>query len=329
MRAALIATLLATVPACFLGEDDPFGEEAALAPSPVYWITGTLTISTEVSGPGTTPDAGELARRLPFDPADTLFTLARRAEVPAVETLDALPPALETRLLAAIDAHVEGRLRDDAATAAALDAALATVRAARETVALTTELVVAGGSAQHRLLALGFDVGDATASLDVAGAPGATVATTASVFGYGSESSLTLGAQIFGLPFATHALHAVDGALVRRGGGDLRAVIGDAIACEALALAVADECVMDECIGHPAELLALCEAALDRLVDELGSRHADAAPGTLLLGSSGMRMFDRDGDGIGEELAGNWQARLDRGDGPRRAWGPFASMPAP
>jgi hypothetical protein len=331
MRTRLILALLFTLAGCLEKED--IYDEKRVAPSAVYRIASTIEVPAPVAAPGEAATALELARRLETDPADTLFALAERAGVPAVATLrDALPDALETRLEAAIDAHVDDFLRANPDVAAGLALAVDTADTVLGEIALTSELVIGTtGRGQHRLLTIGFAVDGAVTSIDVAGAPfTSAIATVATYANVEDAGWLELGDHGFGLPVGSYALPVIDAALERRVGADLRTLLGDAADCAGMAADVADECVLGACIGHEAELLDLCEAALDRLVDELGDRVAGADRDVLHLGTGSAQMTDRDGDGRAEELSGGvWQSRIDLGTGPRTAPGRFATVPAP
>jgi hypothetical protein len=329
MRLRLIAASVVTLTAC-IDADDPISTDELLEPSPTYRIASTLDVPTSAVVPGGVATVLDVMRELQARPAVTLFALAERAGVPAVSSLgDALPEVLELRLESAIDGHVRGVLRDHPAAAAALAQATVTAEAVLGKLALTSELVITRGSAEHRLLTVGFTVDRVSTSFDVAGAPLTTATATTEHFPLSDvHTTVSVAAHGFGLPIGSYALQVIDAALARRVGGDLRRVLGDAVDCAGMAASVADECVLDACIGHEDDLLDVCEGALDRLVDELGGRVSGAGREVLHLEPSAMRMFDGDGDGVGEDLSGSWRATIDLGMGPRQASGSFATAPA-
>jgi hypothetical protein len=84
-----------------------------------------------------------------------------------------------------------------------------------------------------------------------------------------------------------------------------------------MAAAVADECVAGVCVGHEADLRALCEAGIDYLADELAARFAETDVEVLAMREGTAWLRDEDGDGTVEGLDGWWSAELDLGMGPR------------
>lgn len=327
MRTRLIAATLLTLAGCLGGEDDPYGDAEPVAIARSYRIDSTIDVPASAAAPGPAATALDLARGLEAEPAATLFELAERAGVPAVGTLrDALPGALEDRLDDAIDAHVDGLLRANPDVAAALAEAVAVADTVLGQVALTSELIPAAGRFEHRLLTIGFTVDGRTATFDVADAPLTTASGSLWALPTSADSStLELGAHGFGLPIGTYALQVIDAELERRAGGDLRAVLGDAVDCAGMAADVADECVLGACIGHEDDLRAVCEAGLDRLVDELGGRITDVDREVLHFDVARARAIDGDGDGRAEYLSGTWLSYVDLGVGLRPAPGRFAT----
>jgi hypothetical protein len=317
MRLRLLAAVLLTAAAC---DSDPGtstqGEPLAL--DGTYTLDGELDLRASNLLPAPLATAVDLVSELQTDPGGAIWTLADLAGVPAVDTLrDALPGPLESRLEGWMGDHMRAALRANPGVAAGLALVHDAAYSVLGEIELTSELTAAGGTAQHRLLRVGFDVAGTAASFPVDGAPLTSAALTYTVAARDGDSVAALGAHSFGVPVGTLAYQALEAEVVRRTGQDVRAVLVAAADCPGMAAAVADRCVASVCVGHESDLRALCEAGIEYLADELVARFAQADVEVLAMREGTAWLRDDDGDGVVEGLDGWWAAELDLGAGPR------------
>ena len=82
------------------------------------------------------------------------------------------------------------------------------------------------------------------------------------------------------------------------------------------------------CVGHQAELPAICEGGLDAIVNFAHDRMAALRLDVLHLASGQAHLIDDDGDGAFDRITdGTWQAELNLGLGLRPTTASFASAP--
>lgn len=266
-------------------------------------------------------------RALSTNPAHALITIADEAGVPAVgELYDLLPGLLEDKL--------EGWINDEIAKVA-INGMPITVYAGQiaglaETAlahfAVNSQLTIDAGAANHRLTALDLTAAGGPVQLPLDGLAGdlLTQDTTAMIDGSGT---LVLGEQRFGLSYGEYAWQAIEAAARAEVGGGVRDALGDAIDCPRLAHNVAARCVLGACVGHEAELTAICEGGLDAIVGLAHDRMAELRLEILHLVSGAATVIDDDGDGIIDRITdGTWQAELDLGQGLRHAPATFTGM---
>jgi hypothetical protein len=249
--------------------------------------------------------------------------------VPAVGTLlDALPSYLESRLYAWIDSQLASYVHGDGPIATAIDLVLRVAETSIAELRLASELTLEDGVAIHRLHEIVFAFESAEVRIDLDGfAPVVDLEETpAAVCTAGEdEAELALGAHAFGVPFGELALAALDDVLIAEFGADLRGTLGLLVDCPRLAAAVADRCYLGVCVGHEAELRAICEGGLDYLADQIHDRIAAVRFDAVSLDAGTARMLDgTPDDGVADQLVdGVWSARIDAGMGPRSAPGTF------
>jgi len=295
----------------------PEPDQPTLAPS--YDLVTAVDVEASVALPQPVYDAVDLLRGLRDAPGETLFDLAEAAGVPAVDTIrDALPSSLESKLYGWIDGYVQQVTTGDGPVALVIDGIVDASEHVLGRCELTSTLVLDGGLATHHLDTIGFDALGVTASYDLADVPSVIVEDAAP---YAVEDArLAIGAHAFGLPYGELALRAIEDALVATRGTDLRGTLGALIDCPALAATVASKCVLGVCVGHEAQLEAVCDGALDYAVGELRDRFDEARFDALALHAGTATMLDVDDDGRAELLRGGvWTAELDAGLGPRPA----------
>src|SRR5262249_10804722 len=132
--------------------------------------------------------------------------------------------------------------------------------------AVDSELTLEGGTASHRLTTLDLRPSGLDVTFALGGLPGDLVSqsTTAAIDHAGA---LQLGEQHFGLGYGEYAWRGIEAASQASYGGDVRALLGRAVSCPALAHTIATKCVFGACVGHEAELTSICEGGLDAIVD--------------------------------------------------------------
>jgi hypothetical protein len=291
--------------------DDSAGDDGVEPPQPelaeAYALTSELDVSAATVLPAPMSEAIELLRGFEASPGTALLDLATLAGVPAIEEIrDALPSALESRLIGWIDDQLEATPFPALAgeIAALADTAFGEVE-------LASTLDLAAGV--HALDAIAVEVDGHRAELAVESPGGDVAALIADVELTIAGSELAIGEHRFGLRVGTAAWQALGAAIEARYGADLATVLADAVDCPALADAIADKCFLSQCIGHRDELLEVCTGAVGYAVGQLEAQitavdfdavilHAGAAT------ASGAAL---------ERLAGTWTADLDLGSGPR------------
>ncbi len=298
-----------------------------------YRLQSTLVIESGALLPATAYDALQTVEGLRDHPARTLFDLAEDAGVPAVGTLrDALPASIESRIEGWIDDELRGHTTGDGTLAQVIDAVLAIGHAEVGEVRLSSRLALNGATATHRLDTVELAVMDHALAYDVAPLAGLGVELEAScaatITRDRSGTTVALDGHGFGLPYGRLAWRAMDDLVRARYGRDLRALLGDQVPCQAIATAVAVRCVLGVCVGHQAELAAICVAGLDRAVSELRERVEAATVEPIALAAGQARLLDGSpADGVASILDdGTWSARLDLGQGVRPAPASFAGI---
>jgi hypothetical protein len=301
---------------------DDGGDDGVEPPQPelaeAYALTSELDVSAATVLPAPLHDAIELLRGFEASPGTALLDLATLAGVPAVEEIrDALPSALESRLIGWIDDRLEATPVPALAgeIAALADTAFAEVE-------LASTLDLAAGV--HALDAIAVEVDGHRAELAVE-SPGGDVAALVAdvdvtVTGAGAE--LAIGEHRFGLRVGTAAWQALGAAIEARYGADLATVIADAVDCPALADAIADKCILSQCIGHRDELLEVCTGAVGYAVAQLEAQIVGVDFDAVILHAGAATAT---GAAL-QRLDGTWTAELDLGSGPRPVPATFTGL---
>lgn len=319
----------------FGGEGEGEGDKpAAPVPAPAYECSSQFDVGAGLFLPETVDGALATLTGLGEHPGEAMLDLAETAGVPAVgEVRDALPFALEDELTGFIDDQLNAHeTAGQASTADRIAGLSAEIRGSLATFELQTTLEVpAGGVGQghHRVEAIVLSPLSEDPILvpaeivALAGEDDVVVSIERS--STGDTAELALGEHAFGLPAGEIALAGIDQLLERTAGvPDLRAAIGAIVDCDAVAEAVAEQCVAFVCVGHEADLRAICEGALDQATAEIEAQfaaldfnavHLLSGAATLVAGENGR--YDAITDGV-------WDARLNAGMGERESRATFA-----
>ena len=324
----------------------------AAPPPDALLTTGTYALESRFGLPTSAIVPDPVGSYLPVleglrdHPAETLFLVLEEAGVPlAGDLLGALPSALTGRVKGWIDDYVGTAAFEGTPVRTELDRLIEaseqvlTTFDLDSTLALADRDVAGRAAAVHRLETLRWTLYDGTIAVAVpiveppAPAPQgvlvreATLETTLVAGTRGADADARLGDHSFGLPYGAYALQALDQAMQARYGTDLRGALGRLINCPALAASVANRCLLTVCVGHRAELEAVCDAGLDLVAEDLRDRIRAMSFEALRLSSGTAAMWDAPeggGEGVAKDgridrlASGVWTADLDIGVGPRR-----------
>ena len=99
---------------------------------------------------------------------------------------------------------------------------------------------------------------------------------------------------------------------------DIRALLGSAVNCPAIATTISNKCVFSVCVGHRAELLEVCERGLDEVVGIARSKMEALRFDAIRLEAGAATLADLAADGTAARLTGGvWTAQIDASQGLR------------
>lgn len=306
MRSVLPSSLLATSLAASLlagCTDDPGPETGA------YQLVSTVDATAEAIQPRQIDEVVVTLRDFSANPAGTMIALADATRDPAMTVLrTSISATLLTRLPGWINeellkVRIQGKTLPEFADQISMLARTSLTR-----FAVQSELVLDGGAPSHRITGLHLSPAglplavpfDALAGEVLDQQPEAVV---------GADGALSLGDQRFSLAYGEHAWQAIDAASTSLFGDTVRAALGAGVDCPAAAKVIAQQCILEVCVGHEAEIRNLCEASLDLLVKTTRDKLATIKLDTLHLSQGAARVA---GDQITD---GTWQAEIDLGVG--------------
>lgn len=320
----------ALVCASCLSDGGAGDEDVAVGPPPGITVSGgyalvspmDLTVGAVLPAP--IADYVDVLRQLRDDPGNAFFDLLEDAGVPLVSELRAvLPDSLESKVGGWISDAITAPFRDE------IDLVLDLADTALARFELVSELDLPAPDragrclATHTLRAVRFRVDgrdvDIASPVGLASRADATIGRGSG----GADASLTLGSHAFGLAYGDLAYQLLERVAEERYGTTLRGALGELADCPGVAAEVAAKCILSVCVGHKAELEALCEKGLDKAIEklreELGGLRFDA----VSFAGGTAAMYDVRADGGGEDGAldriagGVWTASLNLGQGPR------------
>lgn len=330
---AIVAiSILSLTPGCFVdpaGGDDAHGDDTVDPPPPppppgatargAYQVRSVFDVTAGAVLPEPAYELVATLDDFSTAPAHTLIDLAEAAGVPAVAELRAaLPDSLEGRLEGWIDDQIEAVTIDGVPVTQLAGELAALAETALTQFAVESELDVGEGAARatHRLTKLDFTPAglDAQLPLDDLPADVGTAEPTAAC----ADGALALGDHRFGLPYGRYAWQALEAAVAAQHGAGIRALLGGAVNCPAIAGAIASKCVLGLCVGHRAELLELCERGLDEVVGVARRKVEALRFDAIRLEAGAATLADVGADGAAARLAaGVWTAQIDASQGLR------------
>lgn len=332
MKSLCVAlSLLALAPACLIDatpSDDPHGDDSVDPPVPppppatargVYAVRSTFDLTASAVLPEPAYEVVATLHDFSAEPAHTLIDLAEAAGVPAVAELRAaLPDSLESRLEGWLDDQIETVTIDGVPVPQLAGQLAALAETPLSQFALESELDVraCGAPAAHKLMKLDFAPAGLDAQLPLADLP-AEVGTAAPAATC-ADGALSLGDHRFGLPYGAYAWQAIEAQVTAQYGAPLRALLGGAVNCPAVANAIASKCVLGICVGHRAELTELCERGLDEVVARARGKMESLRFDAIRLEAGTAELSQRGVDGVAARLAGGvWTAQIDASQGLR------------
>jgi hypothetical protein len=250
-------------------------------------------------------------------PAHTLIDLAEAAGVPAVSELRAaLPDSLESRLEGWIDDQIEAVKINGVPVTQVAGELAALAETALTQFAVESTLDVTGVRATHRLSKLDFAPAGLDVQLPVGVLPGDIISaeTTAAC----GDGALALGDHRFGLPYGRYAWQAIEATVTAQYGAGMRALLGTAVNCPAVADTIASKCILGVCVGHEAQLLQLCERGLDEVVGRAQAKLESLRFDAIRHEAGTASLADVAVNGTAARLAGGiWTAQIDASQGLR------------
>jgi hypothetical protein len=279
-----------------------------------------------------------LLKGLRDDPAGTFFTVLEGAGVPLAKDLyDVLPDVLQGRVQGWINEALLGRGNG---VPAELDQLLSIVESTLVRFDLLTDLqLTAAPAAQHLIRGVRYDflggrlpvvvprLVDQHSPINAETELVATITNPAP----SGDGALSLGDHAFGVPYGEYALAALNAVSHQRYGAPLRPALGRLFDCPGMGQAVAGKCVGPLCVGHAAELTAICERGLDQVVTNLHERIQGLNFNAVRFQQGDATLWDQRGaearDGRADRIAGGrWQATIDLGQGPRPVPASFSGL---
>lgn len=334
--ALLVAPLLAVAACTPEASPAPDPAETAVPLTGTFEVTSRFEVPATVAAPGPLGDALRLVHGLATDPGTALLDFAEDAGVPAVAELRlVLPEAVEAELAG----WMNGYLTTATATAGGASpyAELAELDALIRSVVLSWELrstleLPEGSPGRHAPVAIAFasPAGPVVVPVDVTAPVTAATGVSAELAWAEGVAVATVSDHAMGVPFGRYALRGLEALLLDRYGTPaLDAVLAGVVGCPALAEDVAGQCVGPLCVGHQADLLAVCQGGVGGAAARLEAQllaldfkaiHLQAGTaspqGALLPGAVDVTGLQ----------GGVWTAAIDLGNGPEAASATFTAV---
>jgi hypothetical protein len=119
---------------------------------------------------------------------------------------------------------------------------------------------------------------------------------------------------------------AINQAVTAQYGSDVHGVIANAVNCPALAHTVAAKCYLGYCVGHEAQLVSICNAGVDEMVERVHDKFSELRFDAIHFAAGSATIVDADHDGAAEALTGGvWTAEINAGMGLRHVPATFTA----
>jgi hypothetical protein len=312
-----LATLVALhLGACATETEPPsYGEGLGTHENPiprddVWYAVGSQVGTDGVPIPAAVTAATAHLRAFSAKPADTLLAIASSASSVDLAKLYAeLPLTLTSRLRGWIDIEID-KVKVAAVpmrTYASEVAGFAETALTRYTV--DSELSFTPLQTDHSLRALRFRLAGLDVVVPIGGLKADAIGQTPAV-AVAELGVVTFGDHSFGLAFGSHAWHAVNLASTQQYQADVVTALTHSINCQLLGQTVAARCYSGVCVGHQAQLTAVCEKSLQQLASELSTNVTAQSYDELHIVSGTARLLDSTNDGLAERIEGTWDVEI-------------------
>lgn len=318
LSSSILATSLATSLLVGCTDSEP-------KPGP-YRVVSTVELPSDAVSPRQIEELTGPLRDFVATPGPALIDYAELGGVEAVRKLRSeIPVSLASRLEGWISLEIQKAQINGKPLAEYLGAMKMIGQASLAKIAVASELSLEDGSRTHQIT--GLDLGPAGLAevrVPFAGVAGDNLMQQPEIT-VAADGSLSLGDQRFGITYGAYAWQGIDAASAHIYGDTVRATLGAAINCPALATTISKQCLLDVCVNHEAELRDVCEGGLDKLVDFTREKFSAIKVEELHFSKGEARLVDDDGDGVNDRIAdGVWQAELNLGLGLRSVTAKFS-----
>lgn len=315
LLAAVVVTSLA---ACGTTEEvvPTYGEGLGTPENPIPQDSAAYMVRTRIEPADATipPAVASVAanlRAFAQSPAQTLISLADDANVPELTLLQsALSSTLEAQLPGWIDAEIDKALTSGKTTRQLATEVAGFAETALTRFGLDSTLSFSPTKTTHTLRGLSFRLSGLDVVVPLGGLKADTIDTQPAVE-VGEGGAISFGDHQFGIAFANHAWQGINLASKTVFGADVRTALATAVNCRTIAETVATKCVYSSCVGHPAQLQAVCEHGLDLIVTKLAADVGAFDLDVLRYVSGSARLVDENGDGLANRIEdGIWDPEL-------------------
>jgi hypothetical protein len=316
MNRALAALIAIHIGGCAT-EAEPigYGEGLGTPENPVpnddasYVVSSQVGSSTAPIPAGVTATVAKL-RAFSAGPADTLLGLAQSASSPELAQLYAeLPATLTTRLRGWMDTEIDKVKISSVSVRQYATSISSIVETALTRYSIDSTLSFTPDQTQHSLRALRFRLEGLDVVVPIGGLKADAIAQKPAVT-VAEAGNVTFGEHTFGLAFASHAWHAINLASTQQYGVEVVTTLAHAVDCRTLAQTVSTKCYGTSCVGHPAQLTAVCEKGLQLLSSQLSADAAAQGYDELRLTSGSAHLIDDNIDGLADRIDGTWNLQL-------------------
>lgn len=317
------------------GDDDsPYGEGFGTPENPVpqsaedgpYATKTMMDFTAEALLPPTVEDIVVVLRTFGENPAKGLIKAADTGGLRFLEELySVLPSALESKFEGWVNDEIN-KVRIGGKTVPQYAAELAKLAEyALTKFQIDSNLEITPDGATHTLTAIDFTPASINFRVPIGGFASDILTQHPEVF-VNEGGGFTLGDQTFGLRIGEYAWTGVNGGVANLFGGDIRASLGKALNCSAIANNIADKCVLNVCVGHESLIKDLCIGSLDLFVDQLHALFAKLNLDAFHMAQGTARLVDDDGDGVADRIVdGLWDSEMNIGLGMRKAPATFTA----